>query len=407
MNKSCQACESNTVKILLDFGAQPLCNRFSSKPHEDDYHHLLILGQCRNCSLIQLIDPVPANEIIPRVEWLKYNEPEEHLDDLANIICALEGLSEKPVACGITYKDDSLLSRLDEKSFERTWRIEPEQDLGIIQKGIAGETIIPKLTSSSVKNITDKYGCVDVVIARHILEHALNTKAFLSTIWDILKPGGYIVFEVPDCTKQLENFDYSMPWEEHVLYFVPETLKLIFDYTSYELVQFQQYPYETEDSQVAIVRKVHGLVSKNSQSIPAAFLLAESYANSFEMNRRIVYSYLKDYAENVGKVVFYGAGHLSVFLVKSLKIEDFIEFIVDDTKHKQNLYLPGTSLKIKSSDLLEQEKISLCVLCLNVEYEKKIMRNHHEFIARGGIFVSAFPNQKKSLFKLANEHYHI
>jgi len=405
LKKNCQSCDGKAVKVLLDFGPQPLCNRFSSKPHEDDYLHPLILGQCQNCSLIQLINPVPESEIIPRVEWLKYSEPEEHLDGLASIICALEGLSEKPVACGITYKDDSLLKRLDDRSFGNTWRIEPNQDLGIIQKGVAGETIIPRLTAKAIKNITNKYGFVDVVIARHILEHALDTKDFLSTIWDILKPGGYIIFEVPDCTKQLENFDYSMPWEEHVLYFVPKTLKLFFDYTSYELVQFQQYPYETEDSQIVIVRKAHGLVSKNSQSIPADFLLAERYASSFEMNRRIVYSFLKDYAENVGKVVFYGAGHLSVFLVKSLKIEDFIEFIVDDTEHKQNLYLPGTSLKIKSSDLLEQEKISLCVLCLNVNYENKIVQKHHGFISGGGAFVSAFPAQKNSLFKLASGLY--
>jgi hypothetical protein len=407
LNKSCQACEGKAAKILLDFGPQPLCNRFSSNPHVDDYYHPLILGQCQNCSLIQLIDPVPASEIIPRVEWLKYSEPEEHLDALANIVCALEDLPEKPVACGITYKDDSFLKRLDERSFGRTWRIEPEQDLGITQKGIAGETIIPKLTTNSVKNITDKYGYVDVVIARHILEHALDTKAFLSTIWNILKPGGYIVFEVPDCTKQLRNNDYSMPWEEHILYFVPETLKLIFDYTSYKMIQIQQYPYETEDSQVVIVRKVQNPVLGNTQSIPEAFILAEEYADSFEMNRKIVYSYLKNYTCKVGKVVFYGAGHLSVMLVNSLQIEDFIEFVIDDTEQKQSQYLPGTSLQIKSSELLEKEKISLCILSLSVEHENKIVKKHHGFIAGGGTFVSAFPDQQNSLFKVASENYQI
>jgi hypothetical protein len=393
------------VEILLDLGFQPLCNRFKSNPHDQDYYHPLVLAQCQNCSLIQLIDPVPASEIIPRVEWLRYNEPEGHLDDLADIVCSLENLPEKPVACGITYKDDSLLKRLKERSFERVWRIEPEQDLGIIQKGVAGETIIPRLTTDSVKNISDKYGYVDVVIARHILEHALDTQAFLSLIWNILKPGGYIVFEVPDCTKQLQNKDYSMPWEEHILYFVPETLKSTFGYTSYELVQLQQYPYKTEDSQIAIIRKTPAPKKKEAKPTPENFKLAKEYANDFEKHKRIVYSYLKEYVSKVGKVVFYGAGHLSVMLVNSLQIEEFIEFVVDDTEQKQSLYLPGTSLQIKSSELLEKEKISLCILSLNPENEKKIMEKHHGFIAGGGVFVSAFPTQSNSFFKIASKNF--
>jgi hypothetical protein len=407
LNKNCQVCGSKEVKVLLDFGLQPICNRFSSSPYEEDYYHPLILAQCQNCNLIQLTDPVPVDEIVPRVEWLKYNEPEEHLDDLANIVSTLEEMPEKPIACGITYKDDSLLKLLEERSFGKTWRIEPEQDLGIIQKGVAGETIIPKLTTDSVKNITDKYGYVDVLVARHILEHAIDTQAFLSLIWNIIKPGGYIVFEVPDCTKQLENKDYSMPWEEHILYFVPETLKSTFVYTSYELVQLCQYPYKTEDSQVVIVRKPQVPKRDDIQPIPKSFKLAVEYADSFEKNRRIIYSYLKEYTSKIGKVAFYGAGHLSVMLVKSLQLEDFIEFVVDDTEKKQNLYLPGTSLQIKSSSQLEKENISLCVMSLSVEHENIIVKKHHGFIAGGGTFVSAFPMQHNSLFKIASEIFQI
>ena len=403
MKKTCQGCRENTVMVLIDFGSQPVCNRFSNTPYVDDYFHPLILGQCQNCSLIQLMDLIPVEEIIPRVDWLKYKEPEGHLNSLSDIVSNLKDLPEKPIACGITYKDDSLLKRLKERAFERIWRIEPEQDLGIAQKGVAGETIIPKLTTDSVKNITDKYGCVDVVIARHILEHALDTQDFLSIIWKFLKPGGYVVFEVPDCTKQLEGKDYTMPWEEHILYFVPETLKAIFDHTSFELTKFCHYSYKIEDVQIAIKQKKVASIKKNIQPMPDNFRLSEEYAESFEKHRVRIYSYLKEYVSKVGKVAFYGAGHLSVMLVKSLKIEDFIEFIVDDTELKQGLYLPGTCLKIKSPKLLVKENISLCVLCLSVEYEEIVKKKNHLFIDKGGIFVSAFSMQKNSLFKIASK----
>jgi len=408
MKKICQACETTAVKILLDLGLQPVQNRYASKPHSEDYYHPLTIGQCQNCSLIQLIDPVPVSEIIPRVDWLKYNEPEEHLDELSDIVCALKDLPEKPVACGITYKDDSLLKRLDERSFGGTWRIEPEHDLGITKKGIAGETIIPKITSDSVNNLTDKYGYVDVIIARHVLEHALDTKAFLSIIWDVLKPGGYIVFEVPDCAKEIDNNDYTMPWEEHILYFVPETLKVFFDYTFYDLVQFRQYSYKTEDVQIAIVQKTESFKKKNLDPVlvdilPESFKKFEDYAEGFFLYQKIIHSYLKEYSSSEGKVVIFGAGHRSVMYVKAMQIEEFIEFIIDDTEHKQNLYLAGTSLQIKSSEFLEKEEISLCILCLSIQHEDGIIIKHHKFISEGGIFASTHSIQKKSLFKIASK----
>jgi hypothetical protein len=410
MNKCCHACEESAVKILLDFGLQPVQNRFAISPNSDDYYNPLTLGQCQNCSLIQLTEPVPISEIIPRVDWLKYNEPEDHLDELSDIVCSLKGLPENPVACGITYKDDSLLKRLDERSFGRTWRIEPEHDLGLTQKGISGETIIPKITHNSVSSITDKYGFVDVLIARHVLEHALDAKAFLSIIWDILKPGGYIVFEVPDCNKEMENNDYTMPWEEHILYFVPETLKSFFGYTSYDLVQYKQYPYKTEDVQIAIVKKNENSEKINLNStlfdvVPEAFKKFEDYTKSFFQYKKIIYSYLKEYLKSEGKIAIFGAGHRTVMYIKAMKIENFIDFIIDDTEYKQNLYLAGTSLQIKSSELLKKDNISLCLLCLSIQHEEKIIKKNHKFVSDGGIFASTHSIQEKSLFKRASENY--
>jgi SAM-dependent methyltransferase len=412
MIKCCQACDGNSLKVLLDFGPQPVQNRFAKIPHSDDYYNPLTLVQCKNCSLIQLANPVPTNEIIPRIDWLKYNEREEHLDEVSDIVSSLRDLPEKPVACGITYKDDSLLRRLDEGSFGKIWRIDPEHDLGITQKGVVGETIIPKITTKTVKNMTDKYGYVDVVIARHILEHALDTKTFLSIIWDILKPGGYIVFEVPDCTKEMDNNDYTMPWEEHILYFVPETLKSFFSYTSFDLVQFQQFSFKTEDLQIAIVQKNENSTKKNLdltlvKAPPKSFKKSEQYADSFLQYKKIIYSYLLKYSSNIGKIAIFGAGHRALMFIKAMEVEDFIDFIIDDSEHKQNLYLAGTSLQIKSSEFLMKDNISLCLFCLSVEHEDKIIKNNHKFLNEGGVFASTYSIQKNSLFQIASENFPI
>ena len=400
MNK-CQICNFDKLNVLINFGPQPLCNRFKVDPNEHEFFHPLVLGQCQNCGLIQLTNHVPPEEIVPRVEWLKYNEPEGHLDDLTEVLCSMIIPQKMTAACGITYKDTTMLRRLSEKGFKNTWIIDPRKDLGISQKGVASETILPLLTEKSVKDISDKHGHVDLIIARHILEHAPDTQGFLSAIWDMLNPDGYIVFEVPDCTKQLKFQDYSMPWEEHILYFVPETLKAFFNYTNYELIHYRKYPYITENSQVAIVRKSKDKRITESKPSSGIITLANEYANSYKQQRKRVRSYLKEYTAKVGKVAFYGAGHLSVMIINSLQIEGFIEFIIDDTKQKQGIFLPGTSLEIKPSNALEKKNISLCVLCLSPEHESKIKYRHKQYVNLGGKFLSIFPMREHSLINYA------
>jgi len=385
--------------VLLDFGAQPLCNRYVVDPDEKEFRHPLVLGQCQMCGLIQLTNSVPSEEIAPRFEWLKYNEPERHLDDLADVLCSLGGLPEDPVVCGITYKDDSLLGRLSKKRFNNVWRIDPEIDLGITIRGVAGETVIPKLTPQSVKDLADKKGRVNLIVARHVLEHAPDTQKFLESIKYLLEPGGYIVFEVPDCSIQLEACDYCMLWEEHILYFVPPTLKSIFKYTTFSLFNYQEYSYPVENALIAIVRRA----DEDSDpvdidiSIPQQLAVGKAYAEEFVVNRSDLKKYIKSYKERVGKIAVFGAGHLSSMFVSIMGIKDYIDFIVDDDPQKQTLYMPGSNLPIKGSNSLIEENINLCLLSLSPESELKVIGRNKNFVESGGVFASIFPNRRNSI----------
>ena len=118
--------------------------------------------------------------------------------------------------------------------------------------------------------------------------------------------------------------------------------------------------------------------------------------------RKSVCSYLKEYTAKVGKVAFYGAGHLSVMIINSLQIEGFIEFIADDTKQKQGKFLPGTSLEIKSSNALEKKNISLCILCLSPEHESKIKHRHKQYVNKGGKFFHFFWCERKNNSRTEN-----
>ncbi len=395
--RQCKICNNKEIDILLDCGQQALCNRFIKKVDEVEYKFPLVLGQCASCGLVQLIDTVPTCEIKPRVHWLEYNEPEGHLDCLGSVIINLEGITSDSVACGITYKDDTLLTRLNKEKSIKTWRIDPSSDLNLNSSGICTETILPLLTEGNIDRIVQKYGQVDILIARHVYEHSAETKSLISNIKKMVRPGGYIVFEVPDCLPLLQNNDYTMPWEEHILYFTPYTLKNSFRYFGLEQVYFNSFSYPIENALLSIVKKQQKAgfdkVVLNAKEID----IAASYSCAFDFSKNKICNYLKTFTESGKKVVVFGAGHIASTFINIMGIQDYIEFVVDDDVNKKGLCMPGSKLEIKGSDLLLKDNIDLCLLTLNPDSESKVIEKNKKFINCGGKFASVFTMSKNAL----------
>ena len=131
MTAVCLGCGSSRVELLLDFGMQPPSNRFVKSGENGSEGHFLRLGQCQDCALIQLQDPMPPAMVKSRFDWLTYNEPESHLDGLVEHLCSLPALTPASRIVGLSYKDDSTLARFKRLGYANTCRLNLKQDLGI------------------------------------------------------------------------------------------------------------------------------------------------------------------------------------------------------------------------------------------------------------------------------------
>ena len=126
--KVCQICKKEGCNKLIDFGKHPVCHKFTNG-NEKEEKYPLTLGQCQFCGVAQLMSPIPINGLIPQYDWITYNEPEEHLDHLAEVIKNLPGITKKSAICGISYKEDTMLTRLNRLGFNDTWRLNMKEDL--------------------------------------------------------------------------------------------------------------------------------------------------------------------------------------------------------------------------------------------------------------------------------------
>jgi hypothetical protein len=397
--KRCLICGDGAVAPMIDFGPQALCNRFLSHADEPQEFFHMSLGQCDACGLIQLLDPPPALALKPRFDWITYNEQEGHLDNLVERVCRLPGVAKSAVVGAVSFKDDTTVARFQKRGFDHSWRLDPKDDLEISDSNAGLETIQEQLSEQRAEAVAAKRGLADILVVRHILEHAQQPPKFAAALKRLVRPGGYLVFEVPDCQPALERKDYSMPWEEHVAYFTPRTFLQSLSTLGFLKTDYECYVYSNENSLVAIVqeRQEHRPSETAGNDVERQQTLGRDYAAAFHSYRDDVRRILGDCRKTTGRIAMFGAGHLSCFWMNVLGVSEKIDFVVDDHPAKTGLFMPGSRLPIYPSSRLLEHNIRLCLLSLSPESEAKVVAKNEAFVQRGGSFASMFPGKANSL----------
>ncbi|MAE43034.1 hypothetical protein CMO93_04635 [Candidatus Woesearchaeota archaeon] len=402
----CLVCHEDSVSKLLDFGKNPVCNDFTESEGQENKKFPLILGFCEKCGLAQLINPFPQEELKPKYSWISYNEPESHLDKVADNISPLPNISKDSKILGISYKDDTLLQRMKKLGYSNIKRLDLQKDLGDNDGYGDIETIQKLMNQKTAEEILKKYGKFDVIFSRHILEHTYDIHGFVSSLKILLNENGYIIFEIPDYTKPFQYKDYSSIWEEHIIYFTPQTFKNSFPFLGLELKKFDAYSYPLENSLVAIVK-----ISKQEKKLPDNNILKEekdrilSFTQSFATIKDKTNSYLSELSKKGEKIAVFGAGHNACFLVNVFGIAKYLNCFVDDNINKRGMYMPGSKLEIRGLSILSEGDIHLCIFSLNPEIEEKIISKNDNL--KGSVdFLSFCPKSQRSIYdqlKVKNE----
>ncbi len=384
---ACRSC-GGTLIHRVDFGAQPLCNGYLTTPTENEFRASLRMAQCRSCSLVQLIDLVPPTNLQPR-EPLQYNEPEGHLDHLAN------GLPEPPLPvqriCGITYKDESLVKRLANR-WASSWAIVcPEKDLGITSPSAGIETLQSHLTARGLNDFITRCGPPDLIVARHILEHVPYPQELLRRASAALAPQGRLLLEVPDCSSAFEFLDYSAAWEEHAFYFTPTTFQRTVIRSGWTIEHYGVYPYTLEDCLVIVASHRETEVERLSEVWEQDEQKWQSFVAGFQATRQLWSDRLTEYRSKYGQVAMFGAGHLAITFLNILGVGDLVSFVVDDSPMKIGKFMPGSKLPIQPSKTLAERGVKICLLAVAPESEPRVLERNGQFLTQGGRFISIFP----------------
>ena len=183
-----------------------------------------------------------------------------------------------------------------------------------------------------------------------------STRAGRSQFMEALKalttPDGYVVIEVPDCSRAMDGCDYTTIWEEHTLYYTPDTFRHGLTLAAFDVVRAENYPYPFENSLV-VIAKSNGHPGAPAPLLPSSIARERArgvaFGRRFAGHRQKVRAFLNEYRRNRGLIAMFGAGHLACTWVSVFGVDDDIECVIDDNPNKNGLFMPGSGLPIVGS----------------------------------------------------------
>lgn len=386
---SCTTCGNSSINTVIDFGLHPPSNRFvpQASIEEEQETYQIGLGYCSSCETIQLSHRMPLHAVKPRFTWLTYNEPELHLDSVASQLRQLPGIGKSSRTLGLTYKDQSTLDRLVRLGLRPGSCLSNEQ-FSIFQS--------PMVAAS----YQAKHQPVDLLVARHMIEHAADAVGFINEVKGLIAKDGYLIIELPDSEKVLGAGNHAFIWEEHISYFTEQSLSILAEKVGAKLVWFARYPYSYEDCLIAALQFSSDLPStaKPAQTSTCNVdALLQRFNQQLAAGKLEWREILQNYRNQGSKVAVFGAGHLSAKWINFLGLSDLIECVIDDHSHKAGMYMPGSKLPILPSSALQERGIKICISTLNPESEQKVRLKLAKYFDEGGIFIPAFKIIERNL----------
>lgn len=398
MSFTCAACLGDLTPEGLDLASLPLSHDLSSEPSATPRRIPFHLVQCQSCALVQTLICPPAVDLVPRGEWVAFTEPSLHLDDLAAKILSIANITESSTIVGLSSKDDSLLKMLAAPSGAMLWRVNPAEDVGFIGNSAGVAWIQDAFDSALAKDLRETRGGADLLVARHFLEHVSQIPRAVYGMKELLKQGGHVVIEVPDCEAGLQLGDDSILWEEHRLCFTASTLKRSLRLAGFEVIWSSKYSLPNETCLIAIATPCPSDSGNVLSPLIEEFDCFSSFVSAFPERCRCIRQFLEQWRAQ-GKIAIYGAGHHASSFIHAHEVAGLIDYVIDDNPHKTGKYMPDTAIQIIPANRLRFPEVSLCLSSLGFSAERRVVAASDAFSDAGGAFYSIFSGNNGSPFR--------
>lgn len=384
MRRVCRFCGKELQVSFCDLGMSPLSNSYISADalEQMEIFYPLHAMVCDKCLLVQLPEFENRQKIFGSYAYFSsYSDSWlAHASAYTDMMLARFGLHRAHQVIEIASNDGYLLQYFKQRGIP-VLGIEPAANVAEVarQKGIP--TRVQFFGIDTAKKLASEGLQADLLLGNNVLAHVPDINDFVAGMQIALKPSGVITMEFPHLLRLISGNQFDTIYHEHFSYFSLLTVERIFREHGLRLFDVDELP--THGGSLRIYACHAGA------SIHAANMRAESiktierragldnvaayvqFPEQVRKAKRKILTFLIE-AKRAGKTIAaYGAPAKGNTLLNYCGVrQDFVDYTVDRSPHKQGRSLPGTRIPIHHPDRLRATRPDyLLILPWNIKDE--------------------------------------
>ena len=365
---------------------------------------------CKECKHLQLRDIVD-----PKILFAEYIYKSgtsqtfvNHFTELARTIKDLENPNIFVLEVGSN--DGTLLEALSSAGL-KSIGIEPSKILVSESNKLGRETIEGYFDSATMSKVTSEYGKPGVIVGNNVFAHIDDLNAAFECAAEFLHEDGHFIFEVAEASKILTSGIFDTIYHEHMSYHSVVSLQ---NFSSkHGFVIYDAQKVLTHGGSLRIFLRKNKF-KENTELVQD--LIAEEQILGIDDDtaiEKIDYQIkrMKTEAQELFstllnkpgvKLFGYGAPAKVVTFLAALDLENLpIAGIIDDNEHKQGKFLPGSGIRIISTQEMQKELeldpsiIELVCLIFPWNLGPEVSTKLKSWMPSGSSIITFFPSMNK------------
>ena len=398
---ACIACAHRGLLPILDLGPMPRSDGLLDALQLGERESLvpLRLGYCQACTLVQLLETRPPEEMFGE-DYLYFSSYSEellhHSRENAHDLIKRRRLGPENLVVEIASNDGYMLKHFKEKGVS-VLGIDPAKQpaMAAIRENI--DTVNDFFTRRLARELVAAGRRADLIIANNVVAHVADQNDFVAGMAELLGDDGLIVVEFPYVRDLVDFVEFDTIYHEHRCYFSVGSAQTLFGRHGLYLNDAQRLPIHggslrlyfgktTESS-----RRVREILQNERAVGLDTFAYYENFGARVREFRLRARKLVGDLKADGRRIAAYGAAAKGTIMLNFLNLNNrVIEYAVDRNEYKQGKVMPGVRVPIAAPSKLRADRPDY-VMILPWNFRDEIIRQQQDYLTAGGKFVVPIP----------------
>ena len=400
--KNCRSCSSNSLKFLYSLGNQYLTGIFPSSISEKIPKGELNMVICKKCKLLQLGNSFDVDVMYgDNYGYMSSLNPHmiKHLKLKSEKLKKISKLSKNDIVIDIGSNDGTTLENFEKSNI----LIGVDPTIKKLKKFYRKDIIvIPEFFNKFVVAKYLKKKKAKIISTISMFYDLPSPIDFAKNVYECLADDGIWHLEQSYMPSMIKNTSYDTICHEHLEYYSLETIKFIFDYVGFKIIDLEFNDINGGSFSITVAKKkskfkeyskiVNWLLEREKildYNSPSTHL---SFYKNVKKHKKLLKDLISNLKDMKKKVIGYGASTKGNVILQYCNInKKDLSYIVDVNKYKKNKYTPGSLIKITDEKVIKKYSPDY-MLVLPWHFKNFILQKEKKYLNNGGKMIFPLPD---------------